>query len=40
MSIDEILKTMTIKTDKVATIEEMNESIVKAFKNWDDNRKE
>ena len=31
---------MTFKTDKVATIEDMNESIANAFKNWDDNSKD
>lgn len=40
MTVDEVLKAITIKTDKVATIEDMNEGIAKAFKNWDDNRKE
>lgn len=37
MTVDEALKAMTFKTDKVATIEEMNESIAKAFENWNDN---
>lgn len=37
VTVDEALKAITIKTDKVATIEDMNESIANAFKNWDDN---
>ena len=40
MTVDEALKAMTFKTDKVATIEDMNDSIANAFKNWDDNSKD
>ncbi|MFW2178055.1 MULTISPECIES: hypothetical protein [unclassified Moraxella] len=34
LTVDELLNAITIKTDKVATIEDMNDSIAKAFKNW------
>lgn len=35
LSVDELLNKITIKTDKVATIDEMNESIAKAYENWE-----
>lgn len=35
LSVDELLTKMTIKTDKVATIDDMNESIAKADENWE-----
>lgn len=33
LSLNELLQKMTIKTNKVATVEEMNESIAKAYEN-------
>ena len=34
LTVDEAFNAITIKTDKHATVEEMNESIAKAFENW------
>ena len=34
LTVDEAFDAITIKTDKHATVEEMNESIAKAFENW------
>lgn len=35
LTVDEMLQKMTFQTDKHATIEEMNESIAKAYEHWE-----
>lgn len=35
LTVDEMLQKMTFQTDKHATVEEMNESIAKAYENWE-----
>lgn len=34
LTVDEAFNAITIKTDKHATVEQMNESIAHAFENW------